>query len=102
MQTYHPGDTCYILENNRIVRKAVIVKQTGDFYLIQFGDSNGMTRLRRNRLFHSEQETITEAINNQMRFADRIEIAVGYRTNEDLHGYVDVFAGRRTNRNPHA
>lgn len=90
MQTYHPGDTCYILENNQIVRKAVIVKQTGDFYLIQFGDSNGMTRLRRNRLFHSEQEAYDSRYKNE------------YRTNEDLHGYVDVFAGRRTNRNPHA
>ena len=30
------------------------------------------------------QETITEAINNQMRFADRIEIAVGYVSRASL------------------
>lgn len=93
MKEFHSGDTCYILENNRTVRKATIVKRTGDFYLLQFGNSNGMTRLRANRLFHTEQEAYDSRYKNEYRMDKEIH---------DTHGYVDVFAGRRTNRNPHA
>lgn len=51
-----PGDTAFIIESNRIIRKVEIVRNTGGFYLIRFKDSGGGIKVRENRLFPTREE----------------------------------------------
>lgn len=70
------GDTCYILENNR-------------FVTIQLVGSCGAIRLKESRLFRSETE------------AEASRKTTNTRTEECDDEFIDVFAGRRTNRSPY-
>jgi len=59
------GDTCYIVKNGRIVSPATIVSISGGFYTLRFPDTNGMIRLKKHRIFSTQQEaeaTIASAI----------------------------------------
>jgi len=53
--TFDTGSTVYIVENNRIVREATVVKQSGNFYIIRFGTDGGI-QVRGSRLFASEED----------------------------------------------
>lgn len=86
------GETCYILESNYKVRAAKVINKQGDFYVIQLVGSCGAIRLKESRLFKTEDEALT----NQ-----KVEKKVLVEENNQF-GYVDVFAGRRINRNPHS
>ena len=48
--TFEIDSTVYIVESNRIVREATVVKRSGDFYIIRFGTDGG------SRLFASEED----------------------------------------------
>lgn len=83
------GDTCYILENNRNVRAAKVISRQGSLVTIQLVGSCGAIRLKESRLFGSETE------------AEASRKTTSTRTEECDDGFIDVFAGRRTNRSPH-
>ncbi len=55
MEQFRKGDTVYIVESERIVRKGIIMKCTGGLYLLKF-DGGGGTYVKRHRLYHSEEE----------------------------------------------
>lgn len=50
------GDTCYIVKNGRIVSPAAIVSISGGFYTLRLPDTNGMIRLKKHRIFSTQQE----------------------------------------------
>lgn len=50
------GDTCYIVKNGRIVSPAAIVSISGGFYTLRLPDTNGMIRLKKHRVFSTQQE----------------------------------------------
>lgn len=50
------GDTCYIVKNGRTVSPASIVSISGGFYTLRFPDSNGMIRLKKHRIFSTQQD----------------------------------------------
>ena len=83
------GDTCYILENNRNVRAAKVISRQGSFVTIQLVGSCGAIRLKESRLFRSETE------------AEASRKTTNTRTEGCDDEFIDVFAGRRTNRSPH-
>lgn len=94
MAKFTKGETCYILESNRIVRKAYVLNQIGNMYTIQFATSDTVIRLKESRLFKTEDEAW------ESRHKD--EYKVDSKEASDSYGYVDVFAGRRNNKNPHS
>lgn len=48
---YKEGTTAFIIESNRLIREVVVLKRTGDFYIVRFRDCNGGIRIRGSRLF---------------------------------------------------
>ena len=86
------GDTCYILENNYNARAAKVINKQGNFYVIQLVGSCGAIRLKENRLFKTEEEAMASRKTEKKVTVEE----------DNPFGYVDVFAGRRTNRNPHS
>ena len=84
------GESCYILESNYKPRAAKVINKQVNFYVIQLVGSCGAIRLKESRLFKTEAEAIASRKNDN----EPIEV-------EKDFGYVDVFAGKRTNRNPH-
>lgn len=52
---YKPGDTVYIIESVRFIRKCVVLKYSGGLYTLRFPDSGGGIKLRENRLFPTEE-----------------------------------------------
>ncbi len=53
---YKPGDTVYIIESARFIRKCVVLKYSGGLYTLHFPDSGGGIKLRENRLFPTEED----------------------------------------------
>lgn len=94
MAKFTRGDTCYILESNRIVRKAYALNQIGNMYTIQFATSDTVIRLKESRLFKTEDEA--------WESRHRDEYKLDKEESTDPYGFIDVFEGRRTNRNPHS
>lgn len=86
------GDTCYILESNMKVKAAKVINRQGDFYTIQLVGTCGAIRLKESRLFKTEQE----AKESKKEKRQKVETPT-----ENQYGYVDVFAGRRTNKTPY-
>ena len=84
------GETCYILESNYKVRAIKVINKQRDFYVIQLVGSCGAIRLKESRLFKTEDEALT---------SQKVEKKVLVEEDNPF-GYVDVFAGRKTNRNP--
>ncbi|MFW2491712.1 hypothetical protein ACN077_24620 [Clostridium chromiireducens] len=39
---FEPGNTVYIIENNRNIREATVVRSSGRLFLIRFGSGGGM------------------------------------------------------------
>lgn len=56
VQRFKPGDTAYIVENTRFVRKGTIIKKLGELYVFRFSDSFGGIKVRESRLFQSKEE----------------------------------------------
>ena len=56
VQRFKPGDTAYIVENTRFVRKGTIIKRLGELYVFRFSDSFGGIKVRESRLFQSKEE----------------------------------------------
>lgn len=52
---YQTGQTVYIIQSNRWIRKATVLKYAGGMYTIKFTEGGGL-RLRESRLFSSEEE----------------------------------------------
>lgn len=94
MEKFIKGETCYILESNRIVRKAYVLNQIGNMYTIQFTSSDTVIRLKESRLFKTEDEALESRHKSSYKI-DAKETGVSY-------GYIDVFEGKRNNRNPHS
>ena len=94
MGKFTKGDACYILQSNRIVRKAYVLNQLGNMYTIQFATSDTVIRLKESRLFKTEDEAWKSRHKNEYK--------VDKKESTDPYGFVDVFAGRRNNRNPHS
>lgn len=49
------GIKVFIIESNRIITEAEVLRRSGEFYTIRFG-SNGGIKVRRNRIFLSHEE----------------------------------------------
>lgn len=47
---FETNSKVFFIENNRCVREAKVIKQSGDFYTIQL-DTGGGIKLRANRLY---------------------------------------------------
>lgn len=91
------GDICYILEHNSKVRAAKVISRQGQFYTIQLVGTCGAIRLRESKLFCTEEEALDHRLgvrkeSEQQRKSD---------PSVDDYGYIDVFEGRRSGRNPH-
>ena len=48
---YKEGTTAFIIESNRLIREVVVLKRTGNFYIVRFKDCNGGIQIRGSRLF---------------------------------------------------
>lgn len=48
---YEKGSIAYIVESNRFIREVIVVRVTGDFYVVRFTDSGGAIQVRGSRLF---------------------------------------------------
>lgn len=53
---FKEGTSVFIIESNRLVREVVIVKRTGNLYVIKFADNNGGIQVRGSRLFSTRDE----------------------------------------------
>ena len=53
---YNPGDTAYIVENNRTIREVKILKVAGGFATLRFMDRDVGIRLRESRLFPTKED----------------------------------------------
>lgn len=51
------GKHAFLIERNRIIREIVIIKEVYGLFTVQFVDSKGAMRVRRNRLYETEKET---------------------------------------------
>lgn len=53
--TYETGTEVFIIESNRIIRKATVVRRSSDFYILRF-DGGGGIRLREGRIFSTRAQ----------------------------------------------
>lgn len=53
--TYETGTEVFIIESNRIIRKATVVRRSSDFYILRF-DGGGGIRLREGRIFSTREQ----------------------------------------------
>ena len=95
---YKKDDIVYIIENNKIIKPARVVSRQGEFYTIQLVGSCGAIRLKKHRLYSSEEEAMA-VLNGR-----EIDIA-GIKQNDDGNskdvGFVDVYEGKRFRKNPY-
>lgn len=56
--TFHPGDTAYIVDSVRFLREVTIVRVTRDFCVIRYNDTHGGIRVRQSRLFANREDAI--------------------------------------------
>lgn len=52
--TYETGTEVFLIENNRIIRKATVVKRSGNFYILRFDEGGGI-QLRESRIFPTRE-----------------------------------------------
>ena len=53
---FNPGDTAFLVESNRIIRKVKILKLGGGCYTISFADSDGGIKVKEHWLFATKEE----------------------------------------------
>ena len=90
---FERGDKCYIVENNRTVKAAKIISRQGEFYTIQTVGSCGAIRLKESQLFETEEDA-----NNHINGKRIIEED---KCNNKDTGFIDVFEGKRFQKNPY-
>lgn len=56
MAKFKAGDAVFIIESNRIIREASVLKFGGGFYTIRFADSGGGIKVRENRLYATKED----------------------------------------------
>jgi hypothetical protein len=54
---FKEGTSAFIVESNCLVREVVVLKRTGNFYIVRFANSNGGIRVRDSRLFATWEES---------------------------------------------
>lgn len=86
------NNVAYIIENNIKVSEVEILNKIGGFCTVRIKGKQGAIRLRSSRVFETEEDA-----NKRLQ-----EIVNGNYSNiKQSDGYVDVFEGKRNNRNPH-
>ena len=73
---FKEGTSAFIVESNRLIREVVIVKRTGNLYIVRFADSNGGIQVREGRLFVSREDAETTVPNvreNKKRYLSPYE-----------------------------
>lgn len=53
---FKEGTTAFIVESNRIIREVIIVKRTGNLYIVRFANNDGGIRVRGSRLFTTRED----------------------------------------------
>ena len=53
---FKEGTTAFIVESNRIIREVIIVKRTGNLYIVRFANNDGGVRVRGSRLFATRED----------------------------------------------
>lgn len=53
--TYETGTEVFFIESNRIIRKATVVRRSGDFYILRFDEGGGI-QLREGRIFPTKEQ----------------------------------------------
>ena len=53
---YTVGQTVYIIQSNKWIREATVLKFGSGFYTLKFSDSDGGIRLRESRLFATKEK----------------------------------------------
>ena len=56
---FEEGDTAWIVEGNRFIRKVYIVRPTVGFYIVKIAASDAVIQVRSSRLFATEEEAKT-------------------------------------------
>ena len=54
----HSGEEAYIIDNVRFLRKVIVLRITRDLCVIRYVDTGTVIRIRKNRLFVTEEEAI--------------------------------------------
>lgn len=73
---FKEGTSAFIIESNRLVREVVIVKRTGNLYIVRFADSNGGIQVREGRIFASRENaeaTVPNVRENKKRYLSPYE-----------------------------
>lgn len=71
---FQKGSIAYIVESNRFIREVVILKVTGDFYIVRFTDAGGAIQVRGTRLFESQEDAKSSLPQKEQK------IRTGYRS----------------------
>ena len=53
---FKEGTTAFIVESNRIIREVIIVKRTGNLYIVRFANNDGGIQVRGSRLFANRED----------------------------------------------
>lgn len=70
---YEKNSIVYLVESNRYIRKAVVHRVTGDFYVVRFYDNGGAIQVREKRLFSTEDAA-------RASITQDLKIRTGYRS----------------------
>ncbi len=93
--TFMRGDTCYILEENKYVQKAKVMRKQGEAYFIQFIGSCGAVKMPEDRLFKTQEEA--EASRKTTGADVNVQLTQGRRSS-DLQEIPYTFGGRPSGR----
>lgn len=52
------GEKVFVVESNRIVREATVLKNDDEFILVRLSGMEGAIRLRANRLYETREEAV--------------------------------------------
>ncbi|MCD7726410.1 MAG: hypothetical protein LUI12_12810 [Clostridiales bacterium] len=66
MAKFKAGDAVFIIESNRIIREATVLKSGGGFYTIRFADSGGGIKVRENRLYATKEDAQTQLTSSSL------------------------------------
>lgn len=61
---FEVGSTVYIVESNRIVSEVTVVKRSGDFYTVRFGENGGI-QVRGSRLYATQEDAEASLAKNK-------------------------------------
>lgn len=77
MARYKVGDTAYLLESNRTVRKVQIMRFSGGMYLVKFENGGGI-RVKEHRLYDTEEAATASLPNKPADEPKRRHTPYGY------------------------